>query len=90
MTKLKHELWIHCVNQVPEGSRVKLRGIYQIVYQIVSAVMLWWSNYFRTGLSWCGKCRVCVMGWELLTKLCWIPAESQVLGWVGLDTEEEH
>ena len=62
LTNLKLELWIHCVYQVPEGSRVKLQRTRQIVYQIVSAVMLLWSIYFRTGLSWCVKCRICVRG----------------------------
>ena len=71
------------IEQVPGGSRVKLHGISQIVYQIVSAVMLWWSNYFRTGLSWCGKCNGLCWGEEELTKLYWIPAGSQVLGMLG-------
>ena len=70
--------------QVPGGSRVKLQGIYPIVYQIVSAVMLWWSNYFRTGLSWCDKCNgLCWGKGGGLTKLCWIPSGSQVLGMLG-------
>ena len=31
--------------------------LYKSFYQIVSAVMLMWSNYFRTGLSWGGMCK---------------------------------
>jgi hypothetical protein len=54
--------------------------------------MLMWSNYFRTGLSWGGMYTAHVWpgGGGLLTKLCWIPAESQVLGWVGPDTEGKY
>ena len=70
------------IEQVPGGSRVKLHGISQIVYQIVSAVMLWWSNYFRTGLSWCGKCNgLC---WEeegayqAVLDSCWEPGTGNV------------
>ena len=71
------------IEQVPGGSRVTLHEISLIVYQIVSAVMFWWSNFFRTGLSWCGKCNGLCWEGEELTKLCWIPAGSQVLEMLG-------